>query len=303
VATIVRQAWPSDEAIVAAILGEAAAWLIARNMSLWQPGELSADSITADVADGLYFLAECDGVPAGTMRFQLSDPLFWPDVPQDEAAYVHRLAVRRAFAGGKVSGALLDWAADRTAKLGRRYLRLDCDAARTRLQAVYERFGFRYHSDRQVGPHLVARYQRPVRLKANDMDDWFDSQKLHFAAQDGDAKQVEQLIKGGYSPNKFDELGKTPLHYAAAGEHFEVVSLLLAHGANVNAHHEPTISNTPIADVAQTCSLKMAQLLLDAGADPTIRGWMQLHAIHHAEKRKRGDGPKVYELLRRFLNK
>ena len=35
--------------------------------------------------------------------------------------------------------------------LGFRYLRLDC-VATPRLRAVYERFGFEHHSDRQVGP-------------------------------------------------------------------------------------------------------------------------------------------------------
>ena len=45
--TTIRQAWPCDEAIVSSILAEAAAWLIARNMSMWQQGELEADSITA----------------------------------------------------------------------------------------------------------------------------------------------------------------------------------------------------------------------------------------------------------------
>jgi GNAT superfamily N-acetyltransferase len=162
-----KQARPGEEAIVSTILGEAAAWLISRNLSMWQPGELESDSIVADVAEGLYFLAECDGQPAGTLRFQLSDPLFWPDVPQDDATYVHRLAVRRKYAGGKVSTLMLEWAAERTAALGRRFLRLDCDAARSQLRAVYERFGFRYHSDRQVGPYLVARYELPVALRTS----------------------------------------------------------------------------------------------------------------------------------------
>jgi hypothetical protein len=47
----------------------------------------------------------------------------------------------------------------------------------------------------------------------------------------------------------------------------------------------------------------MAKMLLDAGADPTIRGWMQLNALDIAKDRKRGDGPKVYELLRRHAKK
>jgi hypothetical protein len=41
----------------------------------------------------------------------------------------------------------------------------------------------------------------------------------------------------------------------------------------------------------------MAKLLVDAGADATIRGWMQLGALDKARDRKRGDGPAVYQLL------
>ena len=96
------------------------------------------------------------------MRYQLEDPLFWPDVPEGESAYVHRLAVRRRAAGGAVSRALLEWAVNRTRESGRRYLRLDTDASRSKLRAVYERFGFRHHSDRQVAPYYVARYEYDV---------------------------------------------------------------------------------------------------------------------------------------------
>jgi ankyrin repeat protein len=128
-------------------------------------------------------------------------------------------------------------------------------------------------------------------------NDWFEAEQLHFAAMDGDTDRCAQLIADGSDPNMFDGIGNTPLHYAAKNNHIEVVKLLLAHGANVNAHHEPSIGNTPLADVAGNCSLEIATLLLAAGADPTIPGWMQMNAVHCAENRKRGDGPKVYELL------
>src|SRR5262249_51336905 len=74
----------------------------------------------------------------------------------------HRLAVRRRFAGGEVSSALLLWAIARTHTLGRRYLRLDCVASRPRLQALYEGIGFRFHSNRQVGTYYVSRYEFDV---------------------------------------------------------------------------------------------------------------------------------------------
>jgi GNAT superfamily N-acetyltransferase len=162
VALRVRQAGGEDCAVVVQILEEAARWLERRGQILWRDAELQPERIATEVRRGLYFLAEASGSAAGTIRFQLEDPEFWPDVPRDEAAYVHRLAVRRSAAGGAVSRALLRWAVEHTRALGRSFLRLDCEAARLRLRVLYEEFGFRHHSDRQVGPYFVARYEYPI---------------------------------------------------------------------------------------------------------------------------------------------
>lgn len=155
----IRRADSSDVRFVREILLEAEHWLEAKGEPLWHEDEVSTDSIANDVDAGLFYLAECDGVPVGTVRFQLTDELFWPDIHQDESAFIHRLAVRRNYAGGKVSTALLRWSVNRAANLGRRYLRLDCEASRPKLKDLYERFGFQWHSDRQVGPYYVSRYE------------------------------------------------------------------------------------------------------------------------------------------------
>jgi hypothetical protein len=160
--TVFRQATTLDTGVVIEILGDASRWLEERGIPMWQTDELSPDRIAADVADGLFYLGECEGQAACTAKFQLSDPLFWPDIPHDQSAFIHRLALRRRFAGGHVSTDLFRWAAQRTHALGRSFLRLDCDASRPRLRAVYERFGFVHHSDRQVGPYFVARYELNV---------------------------------------------------------------------------------------------------------------------------------------------
>jgi ankyrin repeat protein len=124
-----------------------------------------------------------------------------------------------------------------------------------------------------------------------------ENDELHAAAQRGDLKMIERLVAAGHDINAFDGLGMTPLHYAAKGEQLDVAAYLLRRGADVNAHHEASIGNTPLAEVAGNCSLPMATLLVEAGADPTIPGWMQLTALHRAARRKRGDGPRVYQLL------
>lgn len=159
---MIRPATARDAEAVSSILQEAAKWLDGRGIPLWRANELALDCISDDVIGGLFVLAESGGHIAGTMKFQLEDQMFWPDVPNGESAFVHRLAVRRQFAGGCVSHALLRYAVSRARSLGREFLRLDCDAARPKLRALYERFGFKYHSDRRVGPYLVARYEYEV---------------------------------------------------------------------------------------------------------------------------------------------
>lgn len=159
---IIRQAAPSDAEAVTAILNEAARWLEQAGMPMWKGYELEPERISADVEAGLFFIAEYGGDPAGTLKFQLEDETFWPDALRPDAAYVHRLAIRRLYSGTGLSTVLLRWAVGRTRELGRRYLRLDCEAARPRLRAIYESFGFRYHSDREVGPYFVSRYEYDV---------------------------------------------------------------------------------------------------------------------------------------------
>ena len=74
--------------------------------------------------------------------------------------------------------------------------------------------------------------------------------------------------------------------------------VLLEAGADVNAHEEARIGNTPLRDVAAECSLAVATFLVDSGADPRIPGWMQLTALHKAEGRKDDEGQRVYALLK-----
>ena len=158
----IRQARWQDTEKVAAVLGEAVRWLEQTGQPMWRANELTSSRIAADVDAGLFFIAECDGEPAGVVKFQLEDGQFWPDLPAGDSAFVHRLAVRRQFAGGGISSALLNWAVERARSLGKDYLRLDCEASRPKLRDVYERFGFVHHSDRHIGPYFVSRYQYKI---------------------------------------------------------------------------------------------------------------------------------------------
>lgn len=157
---LIRQAIREDAPAVMAMLIDAAAWVAQLDgTTMWVDDELAEGRIASEVDAGLFYVAEYDGDIAGVLKFQLDDQLFWPDLATNDSAFIHRLAVRRDYAGRGVSTALLGWAVDYARSLGRQYLRLDCDAERARLRDVYERFGFRFHSFRQVGSYYVARYE------------------------------------------------------------------------------------------------------------------------------------------------
>ncbi len=131
----------------------------------------------------------------------------------------------------------------------------------------------------------------------DDFDKTLEEEKLHFAVQEGDFEQVKILLQNNEEINKFDELGKTPLHYAVENEFLDIAKFLLDNGANVNAQDISIAGNTPLANIAQNCSYKIAKLLLDYRADPTIPGWMNQSALDRAIKRKKDEGVKVYKLL------
>ena len=158
----VRAARPQEAGIVEHLLREAAQWVDALGAVMWDEGELDSTRIAGEVARGQFLVADVDGTIAGAIRFQLEDRLFWPDLPQEESAFVHRLVVARAFKGQGISTALLASSVERARATGRRFLRLDCDAERAKLRALYEQFGFRLHSYRQVTSYYVARYEYPL---------------------------------------------------------------------------------------------------------------------------------------------
>lgn len=138
---------------------------------------------------------------------------------------------------------------------------------------------------------------------SRDLTKHLQREQLHRAAQDGDLARVNDLIDRKYPLNRFDELGKTPIHYAVQDNRLEVVRRLIEAGANVNAHDERVAGNTPLGDGAGECTYEMAKVLIDAGADPTIRGWMQMSALDRARERKDANARKIIHLLEKATNR
>ncbi|CAN7338757.1 GNAT family N-acetyltransferase [Acidovorax sp. LjRoot118] len=161
----IEQASASDLQAVISTLQEVAQWLQNAGRPLWSPTEFGPERVSREVSAGAYWLARPDrsrSEAAGVMRLDLEDPHCWPEIAPGTSVYLHKLAVRRAWAGQGVSTALLDFARERARALQLSHLRLDCVADRKALRTIYERFGFVLHSEVPKGNWALARYELAV---------------------------------------------------------------------------------------------------------------------------------------------
>ncbi len=148
----------ADAQALVALYDEAATWLMARGLRQWAPGWYTTATVVGALRAGheLYLVWRA-GAVVGKFALQWDDAAMWGEQPPD-AGYIHGLCVRRAAAGMGLGAALLDWAGQRVAANGRRWLRLDCMAANPALRAYYERLGFIYRGEGEEG--WAARYER-----------------------------------------------------------------------------------------------------------------------------------------------
>ena len=73
----------------------------------------------------------------------------------------------------------------------------------------------------------------PATYRAPDGD-----RLIHIAAFRGDAETVELLLAAGEDIDAIGDMGDTPAHYAAMGEHRQLFDLLLSRGADQSIENE-----------------------------------------------------------------
>jgi ankyrin repeat protein len=120
-----------------------------------------------------------------------------------------------------------------------------------------------------------------------------DESALMLAALAGMLEVCERLIALDADVNK---PGWTPLHYAASGGHAAVIRLLLEHYAYVDA--ESPNQTTPLMMAAMYGNAASMAILLDAGADFTLRNAVGLTALDFAQQGLRKES---YDLIAKRL--
>lgn len=154
----------ADVEPIAAVLAEAAAWMRVHQASAWAAHEIDASFVAARIAAGEMVVARRQASVGGVCTLARQDPEFWPEDAPGAAAYLHKLAVPRAFAGGKVTPKIIGWCAETARGWDSRALKLDCHPE---LSGHYQRLGFtkmdRRRIERAIGPAIVVdRFAMPL---------------------------------------------------------------------------------------------------------------------------------------------
>jgi GNAT superfamily N-acetyltransferase len=146
----IRQGSEADLPAVLGMLDGAVEWLVSQGRTgqwgtePWSARPKAVARVRELVTTGTPWIAEIDGVPAGTVTLRQAHQDYVPPPDPDEPeVYVHLLVTDRRFAGRGVGAALLEHARTETRRLGVGLLRVDCYAGGDgRLVDFYRGCGF-----------------------------------------------------------------------------------------------------------------------------------------------------------------
>ena len=118
--------------------------------------------IAENIAAGEFHLVRLGDDPVATFRLLYSDALFWGSRDRADAAYVHTLAVRRAWAGRGIGTQILRWAEQQARARGRRRLRLDCSAQNEAFGAYDRGLGFTPLGPVTIGDETTMLFEKDL---------------------------------------------------------------------------------------------------------------------------------------------
>lgn len=110
-----------------------------------------------------------------------------------------------------------------------------------------------------------------------------ENQLLHIACQNGHAKAVSILIDHGAIVDAVNIGYDTPLHVAASNGYSEIVQALILHGATINSQN--LYRNTPLHLAAQNDQSHIVKILISHNAKIDIKGFDSKTPLHEAAEK------------------
>lgn len=137
----------------------------------------------------------------------------------------------------------------------------------------------------EAGATLAAEW-RPSTTPSGSVDNICDNASAFHEAANAGRLDIIRLfldIDGRDFLNQFNDLYYSPLIAAVVGGHVNVARELLLAGSDPNAWDEPCVGFTALDQAVLSNRLDLIQLLIDAGADPSIPTWMHMTALQRCK--------------------
>ncbi|WP_322908020.1 GNAT family N-acetyltransferase [Paenibacillus campi] len=223
----IRRAVLGEEALIIALLVEAADWMEEQGIGQWRRALFTPALIGSYFAEREVYVAECAGELAGMFTLQAGDEEYWQHQNDKEYWYLHRLTVAHKFRGLAIGAYMLDQAVQMAAARGSKGLRLDCLAELVPLNRFYQRHDFRYMGTHNVNGKQANLYEKLPPARAyelrleyfgeRDFDTllrWTDEQDAQMLMQWSgpvwryplQRYDLEQYIVGANDPSRSDWL-------------------------------------------------------------------------------------------------
>ena len=141
------------------VMRDVALWCEKTGKKMWKLGDLTKEKLAEGLTPQNFFIGRVHGEAASSMILQWYDPLFWPEVLENESGFIHKLCVSRKYAGLGVSNKMVEYAIEECRRRKVKYLRLDTGWKRAKLCIFYESLGFVKVGKRTVNEKDYALYE------------------------------------------------------------------------------------------------------------------------------------------------
>lgn len=126
------------------IMREVAKWGRNKGLRIWLDEWLTADQLITDEAQPEnFYVGSINGQDACSFILQWQDNEWWQDSPRYEAAYLHKLCVRRKYAHMKMTCKVIEGIKRECKKYGVNCIRLDTANDEEVVKQIYLNVGFK----------------------------------------------------------------------------------------------------------------------------------------------------------------